>query len=597
LLSLPAAHLFSQGCTQGNCVDGQGTYVYGDGTKYVGEFSASKANGHGVCYFANGSIYVGEWTNHIVAGYGTWYYADSTTATGHYDGDTFVNHKSIASGCLKGDCANGFGEYLWEVGTLYVGQFKNYKPQGVGTCYFEDGSKYVGEWSENKQHGMGTYYRSDGRIDKGAWKDHQFLGNNDQLNCVSGDCDNGFGIYKYSDGSVYSGEFKNLYRHGQGTYYWQNGDKYTGTWIMNNYEGQGTYTYADGRVESGVWKDRALLTKATTTELKPEITWEQPVASNLSVTYNTFEIKACIKSETPVTEIQLLVNGVTVSTEKTFKKDPMSGCSVFFTKSFPLRNGKNVITIQAENNGGLTRSSERIVTLVSANQQKRLALIIGNATYAHAAVLKNPINDARAMARVLENQGFKVIRVEDVTTRDMKAAIDNFGRELENYDVGLFYYAGHGIQVKGLNYLVPVDANIQSEAQVEYDCIQADRVLSFMEVAQTDVNIIILDACRNNPFKTAWSRSGNTEGLAFMNAPSGTLIAYSTAPGKTASDGSGANGLYTEALLQEINNPDLTIMQVFQRVRNKVGERSGKAQIPWESTSLTGDFYFGSAQK
>jgi uncharacterized caspase-like protein len=118
-----------------------------------------------------------------------------------------------------------------------------------------------------------------------------------------------------------------------------------------------------------------------------------------------------------------------------------------------------------------------------------------------------------------------------------------------------------------------------------------------MEIAQTDVNIIILDACRNNPFKNSWSRSGGTEGLAFMNAPTGTLIAYSTAPGKTASDGTGENGLYTEALLQEINNPDLTILQVFQRVRNKVGERSSKAQIPWESTSLTGDFFFGNAHK
>jgi len=196
------------------------------------------------------------------------------------------------------------------------------------------------------------------------------------------------------------------------------------------------------------------------------------------------------------------------------------------------------------------------------------------------------------MAGVLESLGFKVIKIENATSKEMKIAIDQFGQELEKYNVGLFYYAGHGIQVKGLNYLVPVDADIQSEAQVEYDCIQADRVLSFMEYAKTDVNIIILDACRNNPFKRSWSRSTDNQGLAFMNAPIGTLIAYSTAPGHTASDGSGSNGLYTQSLLQEIKDPNLSILQVFQHVRARVSELSEKSQVPWESTSLYGDFYF-----
>jgi uncharacterized caspase-like protein len=174
----------------------------------------------------------------------------------------------------------------------------------------------------------------------------------------------------------------------------------------------------------------------------------------------------------------------------------------------------------------------------------------------------------------------------------MKKAMDEFGEKLKGYDVGLFFYAGHGIQSKGYNYLIPVDANLKSEAQVEYDCVQADRILALMEASGTKVNIIILDACRNNPFERSWTRSASGRGLAFMSAPRGSLIAYATAPGSTASDGSGKNGLYTSAILESIKIPNLNILQIFQNVRSLVSDQSQGQQIPWESTSLTGDFYF-----
>ena len=227
-----------------------------------------------------------------------------------------------------------------------------------------------------------------------------------------------------------------------------------------------------------------------------------------------------------------------------------------------------------------------------SSDQKRLALVIGNAAYQNATSLANPVNDARSIASSLKDIGFEVITVENATLSDMKRKVDEFGLKLKDYDVGLFYYAGHGIQSRGNNYLVPVEANLTTERAVEYDCVRADRVLGFMEEAQSDVNIVILDACRNNPFERSWSRSTAGNGLAFMNAPSGSLIAYATSPGSTASDGSGSNGLYTEALLQELHSPDVTILQMFQRVRARVVDGSSGKQIPWESTSLTGDFYF-----
>ena len=232
-------------------------------------------------------------------------------------------------------------------------------------------------------------------------------------------------------------------------------------------------------------------------------------------------------------------------------------------------------------------------SLSAQTYKKRLALVVGNATYEHGGSLKNAVNDAQAMARKLQALGFEVWEYENVDQRQLKQAINQFGQKLRDFEVGLFYYAGHGIQHKGLNFMVPVEANLQTAEQIEFDCVAADRVLAFMETAQTKVNVIIMDACRNNPFERSWHRSGNGSGLAVMDSPAGTLIAYATAPGRVADDGPDANGLYTSALLTYLGNPDLTIEQVFKKVRTEVAEKSKGAQIPWETTSLTGDdFYF-----
>ena len=226
-------------------------------------------------------------------------------------------------------------------------------------------------------------------------------------------------------------------------------------------------------------------------------------------------------------------------------------------------------------------------------EDKRLALIIGNSEYNMGGYLPNPVNDAMAMAETLQDLGFVVMIYLNTSQLEMKQAIDRFGQQLGNYDIGLVFYAGHGVQVKGYNYLVPVDAKIISENDVEYSCVDAGRILGLMEDAGNKTNLIILDACRDNPFERSWTRSTQGQGLAFMNAPSGSLIAYATAPGRTASDGSpGSNGLYTSSLLKYIKTPGLTIYEVFQQVRQEVRQVSANQQIPWESTSLEGNFYF-----
>ena len=227
--------------------------------------------------------------------------------------------------------------------------------------------------------------------------------------------------------------------------------------------------------------------------------------------------------------------------------------------------------------------------------EKRLALVIGNSSYQNGGTLKNPVNDARAISTSLRNLGFEVMKFENATQTQMKQAINGFGTKLKGYDVGLFYYAGHGIQHNGTNYMIPIEADLKTSEQVEFDCVAADRVLAYMDVANAKVNVIVMDACRNNPFERSWNRSASGGGLALMNAPTGSLIAYATAPGRVASDGEASNGLYTAALLKYLKDPGLNIEQVFKRVRTEVSEKSFGAQVPWETTSLTGgDFYFAS---
>lgn len=224
------------------------------------------------------------------------------------------------------------------------------------------------------------------------------------------------------------------------------------------------------------------------------------------------------------------------------------------------------------------------------NSQKRLALVIGNGAYTSAPPLKNPPNDARDIATTLTGLGFEVSSGVNVNQREMKRLIREFGQKLKSGGSGLFYYAGHGVQSKGRNYLIPIDAEIQSEAEVEDSGVDVGLVLNYMDEAQNGLNIVILDACRNNPFSRSFRSAA--EGLAQVDAPTGTLIAYATAPGRIASDGTGQNGLYTSELLKQMRVHALSVTDMFMRVRAEVMKLTGNKQVPWESSSLVGAFYF-----
>jgi hypothetical protein len=195
------------------------------------------------------------------------------------------------------------------------------------------------------------------------------------------------------------------------------------------------------------------------------------------------------------------------------------------------------------------------------------------------------------MATQLQKLGFTVILKKNANLRGMEDALTDFGDRLKRGGVGLFFYAGHGLQVGGANYLVPIEARINRESDIRYEALDAGKILDEMANANNGLNIVILDACRDNPYSRSFRNAAR--GLAIVsNAPAGTFISYSTSPGNVARDGDGRNSPYTEALLRFMKEPGLTIEQVFKSARVKLGKETGGKQIPWELSSLQGEFYF-----
>ncbi len=236
-----------------------------------------------------------------------------------------------------------------------------------------------------------------------------------------------------------------------------------------------------------------------------------------------------------------------------------------------------------------------IANAAPALADTRVALVVGNSAYKNINPLENPANDARLIADTLHSLGFALVGGGpqlDLDKADFDSAVQAFGRQLQGADVGLFYYAGHGVQVRGENYLVPVGASPTKEADVDFQMLSTNLVLRQMDGAGTKLNIVILDACRNNPFGQAGLRATNG-GLAEMRAPEGTLISFATQPGNVALDGASGDSPFSNALAATIKRPGLDIFRVFNEVGLAVASATGGAQQPWISVSpIKGDFYF-----
>lgn len=230
------------------------------------------------------------------------------------------------------------------------------------------------------------------------------------------------------------------------------------------------------------------------------------------------------------------------------------------------------------------------VASFSQSKEKRIALIIGNAAYIHGGALKNPVNDAILMATTLRSLGFEVIIKTNANLKSMQRATVDFTNKIANYEVALFFYAGHGIMVNGENYLIPVDAKLDDKASCQFEAFNINYINNAFHENQSHLNVMILDACRNNPFRS-WMRGGSRGFKAVNNQAAGTIIAFATREGETASDGSGNNGLFTEKLIKQMKKSQ-NITEVFQNTRIEVLKASKNTQCPQEWNMLTGNFYF-----
>ena len=537
--SLPACQGESRTWT--NCY---GTYTFADGDKYVGEYKDGKRNGQGTYTAANGNKYAGEFKDDKRNGQGTYTFASGNKYVGEF----------------KDGYASGQGTYFyladdqWK-GDKYVGEHKRGQSNGQGTYTAANGNEYVGEYKDDKRNGQFIVTYPNGSKYVGEFKD---------------DKRNGQGTFTWADGNKYVGEFKDGYASGQGTYTFASGNKYVGEFKDDNFNGQGIRFLANGKVDkSGIWKDGNLVQSkfidvATFTRI-PNLSNS---ASNLAQLRKTEEQakqkQAELEAQRKATELAL------AQATKAAQEQVKLEAQLAAQQQIQIKPAAQI-----------------------APQGKRVALVIGNAKYKFSP-LNNPVNDATDMAASLRSVGFDVIEVKDATLKQMRAATRQFADKLEVSDVGLVYYSGHGIEVKGKNYLIPVNADIRREYEVVDQAFDASNLLRMMESLQSGtkkrVNILIVDACRNNDLPKSWRSTNN--GLARMDAPAGSFISFATAPGQVASDGQGRNSPYTKHLLNALKQPNVPIERVFKQVRRNVMDETGGEQVPWENSSLIGDFYF-----
>jgi osmotically-inducible protein OsmY len=578
---------------------GQGTYTWSDGEQYVGEFKDDSITGQGTRTFPNGAQYVGQYKNGKRHGQGT-----QTSPTGE----------------------------------KFAGEFTEGKRKGLGIYIWADGIRDVGEWSDDKLNGQGIRYQRNGSVlQSGRWVDgkleqsfaidiRRFPFNLDETT---------FAIKPAPGPAQVEAKFRPIAQIKRED---ENIELLASRWLRSALDDR-------SRVVATAYNRRVLLTGEVPDEATKKLAEEtvsklanvemvinelvfspvMPVGQQANDMLLAGRVKAAlIDSDTPslfalklianrgslyllgpitkdesarVVEVASKVSGVNrvMRIFQIFTKDELARILDPKNATDSLQTLAPVIQNKASEPVERNELTLRHSPVVASRNERRVALIVGNAKYAYNP-LDNPVNDASDLDAALKSLGFKTTLLRDATMAQMRNATRQFADDVATSDVALIFFAGHGIEARGRNYLLPVSADIKHEFELEDQAYDAGRWLDMLEnikgTNRQRINIVILDACRNNDLARGWRSS--SRGLARMDAPTGTFIAFATAPGKVAMDGAKGqrNSPFTKNLLRAIQTPDVPIELMFKEVRRLVLEDTKNEQVPWDNSSLVGDFVF-----
>ncbi|MET0869077.1 MAG: caspase family protein [Pseudorhodoplanes sp.] len=542
--------------------NGQGTYTWGNGNRYVGEFVDDKIEGQGTFTFKDGARYVGPFVNEKRHGRGTYTWADRNVYVGDFVADkiegqgtySFANGNKYV-GAFRNELRNGRGTFTWKDGNMYVGEFVDDKMSGQGVFTFANGEKYVGGFRNEKRNGFGTYTFPNGDRYVGEFVNDDYQGNS---------------VFTFGDGRHFVGEFSGGKKNGRGTFTWQNGEKYVGEFRNDTRNGRGILFAANGTVkQSGNWQ-------ADNFKGGPTVALEQ------------------VAPPPPPQQRQQAQQQPQPRPDQPSPQDLIAQQQAIIQQ---LQQQAQQQAQQQQSN--LQQQQQNLQVAPNAESGRRVALIIGNTNYKFASALQNPNNDAQLLANTLRSAGFQTVMVKtDLDREGTIRTLREFSNVADAADWAVVYYSGHGIEFGGVNYMVPVDAQLKVDRDIDLETIDVGKVMSAIDGARK-LRLVILDACRDNPFAQQMKRTVATRslgrGLAQIEPTVGTLIVYAAKHGETALDGAGRNSPFIESLVKRINQrPAIEMRRLFDFVRDDVLTTTNRRQQPFSygSLSATDDFYF-----
>lgn len=531
LLVIVSTSIAARGqCVAGNCVDGQGTFVYPSGAKYIGHFKNGEIHGVGVCYYTDGSKYSGEWKNRFPDGKGTKTYSDGTKRTGMWKKGKPVDENgelleeyiagkeeekqddgtNIQSGCLSGDCKNGGGIFAYPDGSKFEGNFVNGKFEGNGTFYFASGDRYVGNFKSNFPNGSGTRYYTNGNIEEGEWREGEFIGSSliesGKIGCIQGDCNAGNGTYIFKEGSAkYTGDFQNGQPHGVGICVYANGDRYRGEWADGAFMGKGTLYLHDGTEVDGYWRAGEFVGTETPLDYSPVFTEPAP---------------------TPPANIETKV----------------------------------------------------------------WAVVAGVASYDHMPVLRYTDDDAYrfyAFLKSLEGGALpddqvRILIDEEATRENLLGTLSEVFSKAGPNDLVMFYFSGHGLN----GSFLPIDFDGYNNK------ITHEEIAALFNSCKAKYKLCLADACHSGSIFAM--RSGETEPVlaqyykTLSKSVSGTALIMSSKADETSLESAGLRqGVFSHFLIRGLkgeadknNDKIVSVQEIYNFIYDNVRAYTGNRQSP-----------------